>query len=276
MSHVQRPTSSEVNRSLCRTRAAFGRWTLDIGRGTVIPVLFLTFSFAGCLQSGSEKPSPEASKQFLKLRGYDFDEKSFLAAAAASDVMAVNGFLAAGMNPNVRDGVEGDTALMAAASRGDTQVVKALLRGGANLNEQVRGWTAFLLALTRERDEVANELVVRPELDLKAQAPNGMTALMLAVWHEQSETVARLLERGADVNHRDNDGDASLHGAAFRGNCFENVSPAGRQDELRSLTCIGERAGPADASARASNDGDFSCETCVHVWLLTSRDAGIT
>ena len=45
----------------------------------------------------------EAAKQFLKLRGYNFDEKSFFAAAAASDVLAVNGFLAAGIDRDAEE-----------------------------------------------------------------------------------------------------------------------------------------------------------------------------
>ncbi|HEV2883331.1 MAG TPA: hypothetical protein VGW36_00645, partial [Pyrinomonadaceae bacterium] len=35
---------------------------------------------SGCAPIAA-KPTPEAAKQFLKLRGYNFDEKSFLAAA---------------------------------------------------------------------------------------------------------------------------------------------------------------------------------------------------
>ena len=58
---------------------------------------------AGCAVSGSDKPTPEQAKRFLKLSGYDLDEKSFLAAAAASDVTAVKSFLEAGLNPNARD-----------------------------------------------------------------------------------------------------------------------------------------------------------------------------
>ena len=52
---------------------------------------------AGCGSAARPKPSPEAVKQFLQLRGYQFNGKAFLAAAAASDVVAVNGFLAAGI-----------------------------------------------------------------------------------------------------------------------------------------------------------------------------------
>ena len=82
------------------------------------------------------KPSPEAAKQFLKLRGYNFDEKSFLAAAAASDVLAVNAFLAAGIDPDAEDEIGGGTAMITAAARGDLAIVKTLLQGGADANRK--------------------------------------------------------------------------------------------------------------------------------------------
>ena len=52
--------------------------------------------------SRGDKPTPDAAKRFLKLRGYEFNEKSFLAAAAANDLTAVNAFLAAGINPECK------------------------------------------------------------------------------------------------------------------------------------------------------------------------------
>src|SRR2546423_7275302 len=86
---------------------------------------------SACAEREGYEASPEAAKRFLKLRGYDFDQASFFRAAAASDAMAVNGFITAGMNPNARD-ENGDTALTAAAARGDLQTVNVLLKGGAD------------------------------------------------------------------------------------------------------------------------------------------------
>jgi uncharacterized protein len=164
------------------------------------------------------QPTPEAARRFLKLRDYDFNEASFFKAAAAADELAVNGFLSAGINPNAKDG-NGDTALTAAAARGDVKISGALLRGGADINAPGKdGWAALLLAIENERDETANYLAEQEHLDLKAETPNGMTALMLAVWHQRPPLVRKLLQRGADVNHQDKDGDASVHGAAWFGN----------------------------------------------------------
>src|SRR3979409_2295940 len=88
-------------------------------------------SFASCATDSSSKPTPDAAKRVLKLRGYEFNDASFLRAAAANDVTAVNGFLAAGMNPNVKDEDGGATALIFAATHDNREMVTALLRGGA-------------------------------------------------------------------------------------------------------------------------------------------------
>jgi ankyrin repeat protein len=197
-------------------------------------IFVLLVSFCAC--EGVEKPTPEAAQRFLKLRGYEFDEQSFFKAAAAGDALAVNGFLTAGINPNARD-ENGDTALTASAARGDQQMVNTLLSGGADINAKGRNnWTAFLLALEDERDDVAQALVGQPNLDLTAETPKGMTALMLAVWHQREALVRKLLELRADVNHQDEDGDSSVHGAAWFGNAriLDELLEAGANPNLKN------------------------------------------
>src|SRR5688572_26691864 len=128
-----------------------------------------------CGPPRNQQPTPGAAKQLLKLRGYEFDEKSFLRAAAASDVIAVNTFFAAGINPNAKDESSGATALIAAAARGDMPIIQALLKGEANVNERDSAqFTALLRALQNKHDDVAEILVARPETDVNAQGSNGM------------------------------------------------------------------------------------------------------
>jgi ankyrin repeat protein len=180
-------------------------------------LIVLMCCFAGCAGNEAE-PTPEAARRFLKLRGYEFDERSFFKAAEASDAIAVNGFLSAGINVNAKD-ENGDTALTAAAARGDSQIIGVLLKRGADVNARGRNnWTALLLALEGERLEAADILLAQPNVDLKAETPQGMTALMLAVWHQRADVVRTLLQRGADFNHQDKEGDTPLHGAAWLGN----------------------------------------------------------
>lgn len=184
---------------------------------TILSIICLVV-LAGCVATVSDQPTPEAARQFLKLRGYEFTEQAYFRAAAVSDVMAVNGFFSAGINANAKD-ENGDTTLTAAAARGDLKIVEALLRGGVDINARGRNnWTALLLALEGQHAQVADLLSSQPRIDLKAETPNGMTALMLAVWHQRPELVRKLLQLHSDPNHQDKDGDAALHGAAWYGN----------------------------------------------------------
>jgi len=178
----------------------------------------LCVCLCACTGVSSDQPTPEAAQKFLKLRGYDFNENSFFRAAANGDVLAVNGFISGGININAKD-ENNDTALTASAVRGDAPVVEALLRGGADVNAKGRNsWTALLLSLSEDRDAVTDILLAHPNIDFKTENPEGMTALMLAVWHQREPAVGSILKRGADVNHQDKDGDAPIHGAALYGN----------------------------------------------------------
>jgi ankyrin repeat protein len=98
-------------------------------------------------------------------------------------------------------------------------VVNALLHGGADHNAKGRNErTALLLAIEEEHQAIADVLLSQPNIDLKAETLQGMTPLMVAVWHQQEPTVRTLLKLGADVNHQDKEGDTAVHGAAFYGN----------------------------------------------------------
>jgi ankyrin repeat protein len=184
---------------------------------TILALLVL-FNLAACADSTPTKPTPEAAKQFLKLRGYDYDEASFLSAAKASDLLAVNAFVAAGVDLNAKD-ADGATALISAAARGDANIVTTLLNGGADVNRKDEpGHTAIMRALEHKEDAIADLILAKPELDLNAQGGNGVTALMLYVWREREDVVPQLIERGAKLELQDAGGDTALHGAAQRGN----------------------------------------------------------
>ena len=177
-------------------------------------LLALLLVLPGCVEQSTTKPTPEAAQQLLKLRGYEFDEKSFWAAAQARDIMSINAFFDARINPNAQD-QDGRTALISAAARGDLEVVNVLVQRGADVNvKDKKGYTALFHAIEAMYDDVALVLLSQPTLDPNARGKNGATALISYVWRTRRDAVEKLLERGADVNAQDADGDAPLHGAA--------------------------------------------------------------
>src|SRR6476619_6264750 len=107
----------------------------------------------GCAH-GLPGKTPESVQHILKLRGYDFDEKGFFAAAQARDLQAINAFIDAGINLNAQDG-DGRTALISAAARGELDVVNTLISRGADINVKDKlGFTALSHAIDAMHDEV--------------------------------------------------------------------------------------------------------------------------
>lgn len=138
---------------------------------------------------------------------------------------------------------EGETALIKAASRGDTAVVGALLETGANVNaKDNKGATALMHSLLsenyrhnedretlpRRRLEVARTLLEAKAIDINAQNLDGETALMRAVRLGNSEMVKLLLTRKADASRSDVFGDTAVTLAYASGKPeLEKLLPAG-------------------------------------------------
>lgn len=175
--------------------------------------------FQGCVKQPEPKLRPEAAQKLLKLRGYEFDERSFHNAVRANDRIAIFAFIDGGINVNSQDETDGRTVLMNAVVDGDPGFVSLLLNRGADVNvKDHRGYTALFHAIETRNDYAEKMLLDHPNLDPDARGLNGITALSNYIWRDNKDAVERLLERGADVNSQDNDGDAPLHGAAQIGN----------------------------------------------------------
>lgn len=173
---------------------------------------------SGCAYSDPQQLTSESSQRILKLRGYHFDEQNFFAAAQARDLIAIDAFIVAGINPNAQD-ADGRTVLISAAARGELDIVNKLLSHNVNINiKDKNGYTALSHAIDAMHDDVEEVLLNRPELDPNCYGMNGRPALFTYVWRDNKARVEKLLAHGADVNVRDADGDTALHGAAQTGN----------------------------------------------------------
>ena len=104
-----------------------------------------------------------------------------------------------------------------AATRGDVEAVKQLLKSGANPDGRDRfGGSAIEAAATGGFTEVV-KLLIQKGADVNSKGMLGGTPLILASAKGYLETVAVLLEAHADVNVRAETGVTALIGAKING-----------------------------------------------------------
>jgi Ca-activated chloride channel family protein len=109
-------------------------------------------------------------------------------------------------------------ALYQAAERGRADVVKQLLVGGLDPNEEDKdGRTALMVAASKGQTETARVLL-EGGADINARDNKGYTALMYAVQAGHTDIVKLLLEKGADPNLKGKDGKTALVLATEKGN----------------------------------------------------------
>lgn len=110
---------------------------------------------------------------------------------------------------------EDEVDLFRAIQLDNLSAVKKLLARGLSPNvREPGGETALIVAMRYEAYRVAQLLMDQPGIDLEAKAPNGNTALMMAAFRQNKETVLDMIRRGAQVNQK---GWAALHYAAAAG-----------------------------------------------------------
>ncbi|MCC6395119.1 MAG: ankyrin repeat domain-containing protein, partial [Bryobacterales bacterium] len=120
-------------------------------------------------------------------------------AALYSDAETVRLLLNQGANPNAADNA-GATALMWAIP--DEEKVRLLLDHGAKVNvvSKATGRTPLLIAAGRPGAAPVVRLLLEKGADPKARDRNEETALMRAVYSNESGIFRLLLDRGVDVN----------------------------------------------------------------------------
>jgi ankyrin repeat protein len=203
--------------------------------GVLVSLALLLF---GCGKS-KEQAAQEVEKLNLKVQSDDF-----VRSAERGDTKALLLFFEAGIDVNARNS-DGYTALMAAAKNGQVEVVNKLLEQKANVDIQgYSGLTALMLAAENNRLSIVKTLLSRNG-DPNLQDNNGWTALMKAVYRGNTEcvlaiadrsrqevnrgllvaalmghkeTAKALLDRGAEIDSRAEDGRTPLMLAASKGN----------------------------------------------------------
>jgi ankyrin repeat protein len=199
-------------------------------------VLLALFLF-GCGKS-REQAVQELARLNLKVQSDDF-----VRSAEQGDTKALPLFFEAGIDINARNS-GGYTALMAAAKNGQAEIVTKLLEQKANLDVQgYNGLTALMLAAENNQLSIVKALLAK-NADPNLQDNSGWTALMKAVYRgntdcvvaladrsrqevnrgllvaalmDHKDTAKALLERGAEIDTRADDGRTPLMLAASKG-----------------------------------------------------------
>ena len=139
----------------------------------------------------------------------------------------VEALLAGGADVNAKNSSDGATALTTASLRGHAGVVQALLANGAGVNAKDReGSTALTLASQYGHPDVVKALFAAKEIEINAKDDHGDSALTLASRYGHLDThasryghleiVEALLDKGADVNSRANNGATPLMFACMK------------------------------------------------------------
>ena len=121
-------------------------------------------------------------------------------AAMAGDREVVRSLLKQGADVNAAQG-DGTTPLHWAARRGDVELAQMLIYAGANVRATTRlgGWTPLLMAAQLGHAKMI-ETLLNAGSDLKTTTAFGATPLMLASAAGNPDAVRLLLSKGGDVN----------------------------------------------------------------------------
>ncbi|CAN0137843.1 unnamed protein product [Ectocarpus sp. 6 AP-2014] len=125
-----------------------------------------------------------------------------LLAARSGDIEIVRSLVRQGAELEQRD-ILGDSGLLKAARYGHAQVVELLLMAGADVNAyDNNGWTALHTSIANGREDVAFALLSghhQPaSINMEATTSNGDTPLHMAAFHGREWAVEILLRLGAN------------------------------------------------------------------------------
>ncbi|WCR59052.1 MAG: hypothetical protein PG978_000466 [Wolbachia endosymbiont of Ctenocephalides felis wCfeF] len=90
-----------------------------------------------------------------------------------------------------------NTLLSIAAANGCIEVVKALIKSGANVNEAPCGWTPLHFAVCNGYTDIVN-ILIENKANINAKSNGGWTPLLIAHKNGYMSIVKTLLEKGAD------------------------------------------------------------------------------
>jgi ankyrin repeat protein len=144
-------------------------------------------------------------------------------AAMQGNLEAIRQHIEAGSDLDEKDPMSGASPLIIATVFGQTEVLKALIQAGADMNTgNNEGSTPLIAAAVFDRIEAARTLI-EAGADVNARNNEGSTALHSAALLCRTEIVKLLLNNGADKNVKNNDGRTALDAVAGPFDAVKNI-----------------------------------------------------
>ncbi|XP_055970032.1 ankyrin repeat and SOCS box protein 3 isoform X1 [Sorex fumeus] len=175
----------------------------------------------------------DSSENYIKTKTFE----GFCALHLASSQghwKIVQMLLEAGADPNVTTSEE-TTPLFLAVESGQIDVLKLLLRGGAKVNgsHSMCGWNALHQATFQENTDMV-KLLLKKGANMECQDDFGITPLFVAAQYGKLESLCLLISSGANVNCQALDKATPLFIAAQEGHtsCVARLLSSGADPDL--------------------------------------------
>ncbi|XP_008209931.1 putative ankyrin repeat protein RF_0381 [Nasonia vitripennis] len=130
----------------------------------------------------------------------------------------------------------GITALHTAVSRESYELVDILISRGIDVDRGLDGYTPLHAALKNKDTLMAKKILAAGAKNVLFEFAQGATALHLAVWMKSVTITRQILDRGADINARDDDGLTALHEAIIASDYDQVALLVARGANLNSKT----------------------------------------
>jgi len=228
-------------------------------------LLFLVLLLPPLLACADSRENAQKKLGDMKI---PYTAEAFIYKAATGDVAAVQLFLTAGMDPNVRNN-QGVTPLIAASGAGRGEVVKLLLDKGADLEAQSPervikkgkkhprkiikfGGTPLMHAVRGGHGDIVRLLLDKGANFNTVDAKHGLAALHWAVYHNQQAAVQTLIDKGARPDLKDKRGLTPLVMAAHYAKpeivalLLDGTPPEEQEAAKKSLLLVAASAGRTD------------------------------
>jgi len=191
-------------------------------------ILLLLIPSTGC-KKGADRAE---ARQALKRLGVPFSRDAFVERVRSGDSLAVDLFLAAGMDPDEKD-TNGVTPLIRFVMEGNDDAVRRLLAKGADVNAKDNTGATALLAAAGYGHTAIARILLDSGAKVNASGNEGDTALMQAALNGHPAIVRLLLDHGADVNAQTKGGRTALQYAEAKA-----AGVMGKEDDPEVVTLL--------------------------------------